>query len=58
MPFPTITPTIPALVRSSAARFGDKPFVVADGHELTYADLEREVGGPGEDPAGGGHRQG
>ena len=41
MPFPTITPTIPALVRSSAARFGDKPFVVADGRELTYADLER-----------------
>ncbi len=41
MPFPTITPTIPALVRSSAARFGNKPFVVADGHELTYVDLER-----------------
>ena len=41
MPFPSITPTIPALVRSSAARFGDKPFVVADGHALTYADLER-----------------
>ena len=40
MPFPTITPTIPALVRSSAARFGDKPFVVADRRELTYADLE------------------
>lgn len=41
MPFPSITPTIPALVRSSAARFGDKPFVVADGEELTYAELER-----------------
>jgi acyl-CoA synthetase (AMP-forming)/AMP-acid ligase II len=41
MPFPSITPTIPALVRSSAARFGDKPFVVANGQELTYADLER-----------------
>ena len=42
MPFPTITPTIPALVRWSAAQFGDKPFVVADGHQLTYADLERK----------------
>jgi acyl-CoA synthetase (AMP-forming)/AMP-acid ligase II len=41
MPFPTITPTIPALVRSSAARFADKPFVVAGGHKLTYIDLER-----------------
>ncbi|OBI41918.1 acyl-CoA synthetase [Mycobacterium kyorinense] len=39
MPFPTIIPTIPALVRSSAARFGDKPFLIADGHVLTYADL-------------------
>ena len=41
MPFPTITPTIPELVRSSAAQFGDKTFLVADGHELTYADLDR-----------------
>ena len=41
MPFPTITPTIPALVRSSAARFGDKPFVISDGQELTYVDLDR-----------------
>jgi acyl-CoA synthetase (AMP-forming)/AMP-acid ligase II len=41
MPFPSITPTIPALVRSSAARFGDKPFVVADGKVLTYVELER-----------------
>lgn len=41
MPFPTITPTIPALVRSSAARFGDKPFVVSDGRTLTYTGLER-----------------
>lgn len=40
MPFPTITPTIPALVRSSAARFGDKPFLIVDGHVLTYADLD------------------
>jgi len=41
MPFPSITPTVPALVRSSAARFGDKPFVVADGNSLNYTDLER-----------------
>src|SRR5665213_2984819 len=40
MPFPTITPTIPALVRSSAARFGAKPFLVADGKELTYVELD------------------
>lgn len=39
MPFPTIMPTIPALVRSSAERFGDKPFLVADEHLLTYVDL-------------------
>lgn len=41
MPFPNIWPTIPALVRSSAARFGDKPFLIADGQELTYAQLDR-----------------
>lgn len=41
MPFPTITPTIPALVRSCAARFGDKPFLVADGQELSYIELDR-----------------
>jgi acyl-CoA synthetase (AMP-forming)/AMP-acid ligase II len=41
MPFPDIVPTIPTLVRSCAARFGDKPFLIADGRELTYADLDR-----------------
>ncbi|ORJ62732.1 class I adenylate-forming enzyme family protein [Mycobacterium simiae] len=41
MPFPTILPTIPALVRFSAARFGDKPFLIADGRRLSYADLDR-----------------
>lgn len=41
MPFPDISPTIPALVRSCSARFGDKPFLVAGGQELTYADLNR-----------------
>ncbi|OBG87320.1 acyl-CoA synthetase [Mycobacterium sp. E136] len=41
MPSPTLTPTIPALVRSSAARFGDKPFLISDGQTLTYADLDQ-----------------
>lgn len=41
MPFPTITPTVPALVRSSAARFGDKPFLIAGDEKLTYVDLDR-----------------
>jgi acyl-CoA synthetase (AMP-forming)/AMP-acid ligase II len=40
MPFPTITPTIPALVRSCAARFGDKPFLIAGARELSYVDLD------------------
>ncbi|MGV0790726.1 class I adenylate-forming enzyme family protein [Mycolicibacterium sp. XJ1819] len=40
MPFPTITPTIPTLVRSCAARFGDRPFLIADGQALTYSDLD------------------
>jgi len=40
MPFPTIIPTIPRLVRSCAASFGDKPFLIADGQVLTYADLD------------------
>ncbi|MCV6967885.1 acyl-CoA synthetase [Mycobacterium intermedium] len=41
MPFPDIRPTIPALVRSSAARFGDKVFLLADGQELTYNSLDK-----------------
>ncbi|OBK27917.1 acyl-CoA synthetase [Mycobacterium asiaticum] len=41
MPFPTTALTIPALVRSGAERYGDKPFLIADGQELTYADLDR-----------------
>ncbi|ODQ95301.1 class I adenylate-forming enzyme family protein [Mycolicibacterium holsaticum] len=40
MPFPTVTPTIPALVRSCAARFGDKPFLIAGGQTLSYTDLD------------------
>lgn len=41
MPFPTILPTIPALVRFCAARFGDRPFLIADGRSLSYAELDR-----------------
>lgn len=41
MPFPSITPTIPALVRSSAARFDDRTFLVADRQRLTYGELDR-----------------
>lgn len=40
MPFPSIPPTVPALVRSSAARFGEKPFLIADGKVLNYFDLD------------------
>lgn len=40
MPFPSITPTIPALLRSCAARFGEKEFLIADGQTLTYVDLD------------------
>lgn len=40
MPFPTVTPTIPALVGSCAVRFGDKPFLIAEGQTLSYTDLE------------------
>jgi acyl-CoA synthetase (AMP-forming)/AMP-acid ligase II len=39
MPFPSIVPTVPTLVRSSAERFCDKPFLIADGQVLTYAGL-------------------
>ena len=42
MPFPTITPTIPALVRSGSASFGEKPFLIVDGQTLTYSDLDLE----------------
>ena len=42
MPFPTISPTVPSLVRSAAERFGAKTFLVADGRELSYDDLDRQ----------------
>ncbi|ORA18736.1 class I adenylate-forming enzyme family protein [Mycobacterium asiaticum] len=41
MPFPQIMPTVPALVRSCAASFGDRLFLIAGGQELTYTDLDR-----------------
>jgi acyl-CoA synthetase (AMP-forming)/AMP-acid ligase II len=37
-----MTPTIPALVRSSAARFGDRPFLITGDRALTYTDLDLE----------------
>ena len=40
MPFPTIMPTVPTLVRSLQQRCGDNPFLIADGHVLTYVDLD------------------
>jgi len=42
MPLPTISPTVPALVRSGAARFGDKPFIIAAGSTLSYAELDTQ----------------
>jgi acyl-CoA synthetase (AMP-forming)/AMP-acid ligase II len=41
MPFPAIEPTVPALLRFAAERFGPATFLVADGHSVTYAELER-----------------
>jgi acyl-CoA synthetase (AMP-forming)/AMP-acid ligase II len=41
MPFPDISPTVPALLRSCSKRFGPRLFLVAGGQELTYADLDR-----------------
>ena len=41
MPFPAIYPAMPALLRSSAARYGTAAFLIVDGQTLTYADLER-----------------
>ncbi|WP_319453320.1 MULTISPECIES: class I adenylate-forming enzyme family protein [unclassified Mycobacterium] len=41
MPFPELSPTIPALLQSSASRYGEKAFLVSGGHTLTYAELDR-----------------
>ncbi len=40
MAFPDFTPTVPELVRSSAARFGDRTYLVANGERLTYRDVD------------------
>lgn len=41
MPFPAITPTMPTLLRSSAARFADRAYLIVQDQTLTYSDLER-----------------
>ena len=41
MPFPDTPPTVPALLSSATARFGNELFLVADGQELTYTELDR-----------------
>jgi acyl-CoA synthetase (AMP-forming)/AMP-acid ligase II len=41
MPFRAVVPTIPALLRASAERYGDKVFLVAGGESLTYAELDQ-----------------
>src|SRR3954466_13493455 len=43
MPFPDFTPTIPELVRSSATRFGDRTYLVANGERLTYRDVDERT---------------
>jgi acyl-CoA synthetase (AMP-forming)/AMP-acid ligase II len=40
MPFPDFTPTVPELVRTSAARFGDRTYLVANGERLSYRDVD------------------
>src|SRR4051812_37547497 len=40
MPFPDFTPTVPELVRTSAARFADRTYLVANGERLSYRDVD------------------
>ncbi len=40
MPFPDFTPTVPDLVRTAAARYGDRTYLVANGERLTYGDVD------------------
>jgi acyl-CoA synthetase (AMP-forming)/AMP-acid ligase II len=40
MPFPTIAPTIPSLVRSASEHHASKPCLIANGETLTYLDLD------------------
>ncbi len=39
MPFPDFTPTVPDLVRTAAARYSDRTYLVANGERLTYRDV-------------------
>jgi len=41
VPFPTITPTIPELLRSAAAAHGERPLLLTGGESLTYAEAEQ-----------------
>lgn len=41
MPFPTITPTIPELLRSVVGAHGEKPLLITGEERLTYAEAER-----------------
>ena len=43
MPFPDFTPTVPELVRTAAARFGDHTYLVADGERLTLRATSTRV---------------
>ena len=38
--FPDFTPTVPELLRRSAARFGEHTYLVVDGARLSYADAD------------------
>ena len=41
MPFPDLHPTVPALARSTAERFGDAQYVITGSETLSYADADR-----------------
>ena len=41
---PTYDPDIPGIIRRSLAQKSGKPFIVFDGHTLTYGELGRKVG--------------
>src|SRR5436309_596141 len=40
MPFPDFIPTVPELLRTAAARFGNHTYLVADGERLSYAEAD------------------
>jgi acyl-CoA synthetase (AMP-forming)/AMP-acid ligase II len=41
MPFPLISPTIPALLKDGSQRYGDQVLLIADGDRLSYAEADR-----------------